>query len=144
MAGGEVGEGVAVQGLVEGQFGLAKDAFEQAVTVEAAGVGRGVKTLDEGVVGFGLAEHLTDANGVGGGTEGDAAAAPAASFQMAQPRELVDDFDQVMAGDLISLSHIGDGEGVALGRGVHEHAEGIIAEKAESHGVQSGGEVKDA
>lgn len=96
-AGGEVGEGVAVEFIEEGMLGLGEDGFELAVAMEGAGVGGGVEAFDEGVGAFGLAGDVAEVDFGGGLTEADAAAAATTGFEVAEVGEVVDDFDEVMA-----------------------------------------------
>jgi hypothetical protein len=132
--GGNVREGVAIEFVEEGVLGVAEDDFELAVAMEGAGVVGGVEAFDEAGGGFGFAGDVSQANVGGGLSEADATAAAATSLEVTEVGEVIDDFDQVMARDLVGIGDFADGEVVLFAGSEHEDAEGVVGEEAEAHG----------
>ena len=101
--------------------------------MDGASVGGWVKALDQRGRALGLADNLAKADVYRWSAKGDAAAASAPGFEITEVGKLVDDFDQMMARNVVGLGDFADGKRVVFAGGVHENAEGVVGEEAEAH-----------
>ena len=130
----QIFEGIAVQDGEESGGGFVQDIFESAGGENGAGVVALIVTVHHDVIGLGEAEDMADANLGRGTTESKAATDTAAGGQETVFGEGMNDFGKVVAGDLECAGDlVNGGKGGSVQSCVHEDAEGVIGELAESH-----------
>lgn len=120
-----------VEGLEEAVDRFGEDAFEAAGAADDAGVVRRAEAFDEVWLSLGFAEETAEADLVGRLGELHSAVASTAGFEVAEFAEEMNDFGEVISGNLVGLGDILElKELVVVERGKHEDAQGIIAESA--------------
>ncbi len=126
FVGEHVGEGVVFEGVDEGLLGFGEDVFQAACGDDGAVAALFVEAFDDVEVGFECLDDFGygDVGGIFG--EFDAAGAASGGFEVAEFAEVMDDFDDVVAGDVVAFGNFGDGGGFAFGAHVEEYAEAVV------------------
>ena len=130
----QIRQSLPVESFVKSVQRLTQHAFQSAASGEPAGVGGHVEALDDHGLSFRFAHQFADADFLRRTPEPDAAAATAPGVEIAELGQVVDHLDQMIArnavggGDFVHLKRL------ALQRGKHEDAQGVVAKEAQVHG----------
>ena len=122
-AGDEVLQGKLIKAGVKSYHGFGQGTLEATTGGDAAGVGGGIKTLNDGRLALGLAQKPTDENLLRQTGEKDATSSPASGLEVAEPGEILDNLRQMMTRDIISGGDFLNLKGTPLHSSEHEQSE---------------------
>ena len=120
---------------MKGLDGFSKKALEAAGFEDAARIGFRIKALDESGFLLGLPDQSSQANLFGIEGELNSASTTTLGVEVPEFGKVVNDLSQVVPRDAEGFGYLVQDESLLLQGGEHQDAQGVIAEKAESHGA---------
>jgi len=130
----QVLQGVSIKHAVKSMGGFSKDAFQPARRDNDARFIATAHAIDHRFISFGGTDDMADDELSRVLSEAETATDAAARGKELLLGKLVNDLGEVIAGDLVSVCDFVDGgECRATQRRVHQHAQSVVGENAESH-----------